>query len=704
MICAVFEDSGFKRTLCGSKWDTLTGTVNAFNNLGSGSTISTARYGCCPANKYMSSPEINPFKEADSCSDQTCPAGYYGSSVLNDETSCQLCERGKSSNAGSTNCDLTTIKLPNGNGKHLAADRVGNTLGRIVDDILGTTQLSILRNCKWITKVSLNIEDTRAPYSSCSCLKPSLTDCSLPYYNRDEKADPLNIPGRAVDGDASTYSSWRCGTSDPDLLFQCEVYPPGRVVSITWNTDTSRPCNTAGGTIAEHPTKVHLGTTDGVHDWTAEETRVSGTHMVDHDKVVSFVSLTIPGRSDCGDAIAAIKSLSVSAKKKNQPHAVDPWVSTVDHCPNAGCSEIVYGEAANTRANPNRARGLYVYVRDSTSHTDQTTSTTCGKNFLLGGSACNLKVDNELINAKFTEDQCISACETKAVEGCCYRHPVTSGCWSGDVTSRYEITPIACLHVSMTAERINIVGSYSVDKVKQNGLQTCLDECNGNTECQSISYSGNAYCYFYNSPCVQNGLHTFLTDDYSVGSGVFVHVNKIDPEKRSTIQCYRKEKDIVEKLDTSQPTQPSIFVVNNLTTAATFPHVVYVESCTAIGCSLNGFDAVGNGACLPTKWHNPPQRIIIPSDQSCTTKTRTECCKFADGRHTSASGTYYKQDCVPSKIGHTWSNNECQPKCWVEGTCGSGKLEHKEMMGLCMLSTTHTRMNPIFIWIFRWCL
>ena len=83
----------------------------------------------------MSSPEINPFKEADSCSDQTCPAGYYGSSVLNDETSCQLCERGKSSNAGSTSCDLTTIKLPNGNGFTTPSK---GSLGGVVDDILGS--------------------------------------------------------------------------------------------------------------------------------------------------------------------------------------------------------------------------------------------------------------------------------------------------------------------------------------------------------------------------------------------------------------------------------------------------------------------------------------------------------------------------------------------------------------------------------------
>ena len=88
----------------------------------------------------MSSPEgTGTFVEATSCS--PCPAGTMISSltsVPNDEISCQLCERGKSSNAGSASCDLTTIKLPDGNGKHLAADRIGNTLERIVDDILGS--------------------------------------------------------------------------------------------------------------------------------------------------------------------------------------------------------------------------------------------------------------------------------------------------------------------------------------------------------------------------------------------------------------------------------------------------------------------------------------------------------------------------------------------------------------------------------------
>ena len=46
----------------------------------------------------------------------------------------------------------------------------------------------------------------------------------------------------------------------------------------------------------------------------------------------------------------------------------------------------------------------------------------------------------------------------------------------------------------------------------------------------------------------------------NVGSDVFINVNKIDPAKRSTIQCYRKENDIVKKVDTSQPTQTMITV------------------------------------------------------------------------------------------------------------------------------------------------
>ena len=115
----MFFGSGFQRTLCGSTWDT-------YKTLW---VTSTAKYGCCLANRYMSSPEEDPFEEADSCS--ACPAGTHVSlatSILNDETSCdcvagtfgdpkstgcQLCASGTCSAAGSATC-APCSKMPDG--------------------------------------------------------------------------------------------------------------------------------------------------------------------------------------------------------------------------------------------------------------------------------------------------------------------------------------------------------------------------------------------------------------------------------------------------------------------------------------------------------------------------------------------------------------------------------------------------------------
>jgi hypothetical protein len=96
---AVFEASEFKRTLCGSTWESLKGDKNAFASLGS----STARYGCCPAGSFMSNPFVA-FSEANSCS--PCTAGKYGSDVLNDDTGCHNCTDGESSPKGSTICNI----------------------------------------------------------------------------------------------------------------------------------------------------------------------------------------------------------------------------------------------------------------------------------------------------------------------------------------------------------------------------------------------------------------------------------------------------------------------------------------------------------------------------------------------------------------------------------------------------------------------
>ena len=73
----MFQGSGFKRTLCGESWKVIIGKKT-----------DTARYGCCGAGHYMSSPEV-PFSDGASC--QSCPSGYHGSPDENDETSCQVC-------------------------------------------------------------------------------------------------------------------------------------------------------------------------------------------------------------------------------------------------------------------------------------------------------------------------------------------------------------------------------------------------------------------------------------------------------------------------------------------------------------------------------------------------------------------------------------------------------------------------------------
>ena len=112
----IFENSGFTRTLCGSTWDSLTGDNNAFNNLGS----STARYGCCPDNTYMSKPFLNEdtFNADSSCSE--CPVGQLAASPndLNDDTAClqATCAQIDGALGGSFSCaESTGLKSNPGN-------------------------------------------------------------------------------------------------------------------------------------------------------------------------------------------------------------------------------------------------------------------------------------------------------------------------------------------------------------------------------------------------------------------------------------------------------------------------------------------------------------------------------------------------------------------------------------------------------------
>ena len=86
----IFYESGFKRTLCGTKWATsLTGTF-------------LGRIGCCNSGSFMSDPLLAPFFKSKSC--QLCPGGQFNS-IENDELFCKICPTGKSSPAGSVSCD-----------------------------------------------------------------------------------------------------------------------------------------------------------------------------------------------------------------------------------------------------------------------------------------------------------------------------------------------------------------------------------------------------------------------------------------------------------------------------------------------------------------------------------------------------------------------------------------------------------------------
>jgi hypothetical protein len=99
----MFFNSAFKRTLCGSSWESLPAPQNAFTNLGS----STARMGCCRSGSYLSGPYNNPFNADDGAgSCDKCPLGRY-QNELNDDTMCPgRCPAGKSTATNGTNSSL----------------------------------------------------------------------------------------------------------------------------------------------------------------------------------------------------------------------------------------------------------------------------------------------------------------------------------------------------------------------------------------------------------------------------------------------------------------------------------------------------------------------------------------------------------------------------------------------------------------------
>jgi surface protein len=98
----VFYNSGFKRTLCGGKWQSLSSD--------SGLT-STGRLGCCSPGTFMAKPTLNPFSKATAC--EACPVGQYGSTVDDDITSCNnnCGTSGNGANAATITCTTDTDQV-----------------------------------------------------------------------------------------------------------------------------------------------------------------------------------------------------------------------------------------------------------------------------------------------------------------------------------------------------------------------------------------------------------------------------------------------------------------------------------------------------------------------------------------------------------------------------------------------------------------
>ena len=174
----MFYNSGFKRTLCGSKWNTLKDQW-AGARLGDKESKSTARYGCCPAKKYMSSPFIT-FSIDNSCSscpsefptnvttadndeiscNGKCPASMYYSislgcqfcqpgkynDVASGDTLCKDCISEKYSIAGQSSCEYKVNTCPKGSYSSGTAACLLCAAGRF-NDALAQTSESVCQLC-----------------------------------------------------------------------------------------------------------------------------------------------------------------------------------------------------------------------------------------------------------------------------------------------------------------------------------------------------------------------------------------------------------------------------------------------------------------------------------------------------------------------------------------------------------------------------
>ena len=98
-------NSGFKRSLCGSSWESITGgNKNAFDQMGT----STGRIGCCPIGSFMARPflyDLPSFIAENSC--RECPSDFPKTVAFNADTSCnEKCPKGMYYRGVDRGCDF----------------------------------------------------------------------------------------------------------------------------------------------------------------------------------------------------------------------------------------------------------------------------------------------------------------------------------------------------------------------------------------------------------------------------------------------------------------------------------------------------------------------------------------------------------------------------------------------------------------------
>jgi surface protein len=123
-LIKVFLNSGFKRTLCGGQWQSL--SSNSY-------LTSTGRLGCCPIGSFMSNPFVA-FSVDESCT--ACPSNAL-TTIANDDISCtnNVCPTGMVYLDTFYGCVVKI--LPNGDGSFSATGNAGSLRRAVFEWIAG---------------------------------------------------------------------------------------------------------------------------------------------------------------------------------------------------------------------------------------------------------------------------------------------------------------------------------------------------------------------------------------------------------------------------------------------------------------------------------------------------------------------------------------------------------------------------------------